>query len=109
MPSLITPRSHRLTCIHCVAAWICVFSLVVVLANRFQGNPLSDGTSWVPCSSSHITAKVMAKDFFVLQPPSAGRTLLPRSAPGRVEISEERPAASVVLDNRLFTRPPPSV
>jgi hypothetical protein len=55
-----------------------------------------------------MTAKVMAKDFFVLQPPSAARILPPRSAPMRVEISEERPLVAIVLDNRLFTRPPPA-
>ena len=51
----------------------------------------------------------MAKDFFVLQPPAAVRILLPRSVPLRIEVSEERPPVSLALDNRLFTRPPPSV
>ena len=108
MPSLITPRPRRLTRIQCAAAWICAISLVVVLVSRFPRYSPSDSTSWVPSSSSHMTAKVMAKEFFVLQPPAAARILLPRSAPVRFEISEERPMASAVLDNRLFTRPPPS-
>jgi len=51
----------------------------------------------------------MAKDFFVLPPPPTGRILLDRSAPLRIEISEEHPLVSLALDNRLFTRPPPSV
>lgn len=106
---LLTPRPRLLTRIQRVAAGICAFSLVVVLANRFQGSSFSDGASWVPSSSSHITAKVMAKEFFVLQPPPAARILLPRSAPLRIEASEARPLISRVLDNRLFTRPPPVV
>jgi len=108
MPSLITPRLRRLTRIQCVAAWICAISLVVVLVNRFPRYSPCEGISWVPSSSSHMTAKVMAKDFFVLPPPATDRILLPHSAPVRVEISEERPLTSNVLDNRLFTRPPPS-
>jgi hypothetical protein len=56
-----------------------------------------------------MTAKVMAKDFFVLQPPAAARILLPRYVPMRVEIFEERSVASIALDNSLFIRPPPAV
>jgi hypothetical protein len=56
-----------------------------------------------------MTAKVMAKDFFVLQPLAAARIPLARSAPMRVELSEERPLVAIVLDNRLFTCPPPAV
>jgi hypothetical protein len=70
-----------------------------------EGN---EGTSWVPTSLSHTTAKVMAKDFFVLHPPPTGTILLPRSVPSRIEIREEHPLISISLDNRLFTRPPPS-
>jgi hypothetical protein len=109
MPLVITPRPLRLTRIHCVAAWICAISLVIVLANRFPRMEGSDGSSWVPSAPSHITAKVMAEDFFVLQSPSAVRILLPRSVPVRIEVSEELPVVSILLDNRLFTRPPPAV
>jgi hypothetical protein len=109
MPSHITPRPRRLTFIRGLAAWLCAFSLVVVLANRFPRHSAYYETSWIPSSSSHTTAKVMAKEFFVLEPPAAGRILLSHSAPVRVEISEERPFVAVVLEKRLFTRPPPSV
>jgi hypothetical protein len=108
MPLHITPRPRRSTRIHCVAAWICAFSLVVVLVNRFPRIEGNEESSWVPSAPSHMTAKVMAKGFFLLQQPPAGRILFPRSVPLRIEISEERPLASIVLDNRLFTRPPPS-
>jgi hypothetical protein len=70
-----------------------------------EGN---EGTSWLPSAPSHMTAKVMAKDFFVLQQLPTGRILLPRSAPSRIETREENPLVSISLDNRLFTRPPPS-
>src|SRR6266481_6339563 len=108
MLSLLTPRPRRPTRIQCVAAWVCAFSLVVVLGNRFPRYSPCDETSWVPSASSHLTAKVMAKDFFVLQPPAAVRIPLLRSAPMRVEISEQPLLVPIVLDNRLFTRPPPS-
>jgi hypothetical protein len=55
-----------------------------------------------------MTAKVMAKDFFVLPLPPTGKILLPRSVPSRIETREEDPAFSISLDNRLFTRPPPA-
>jgi hypothetical protein len=109
MPLLLTPRPRRLTRTECVAAWICAFSLVLVLSNRFSGSSSSGATSWVASSSSRITAKVMAKDFFSLQTPPAARILLPRSTPLRVETSEAHPLIFSVLDNRLFTRPPPIV
>jgi len=108
MLSLVTPRPRLLTRIQCVAAWICAISLVAVLANRFPRYSPCDDTSWVPASPSHLTAKVMAKEFFVLQPPAAARILLPRSVPLCVEEYAESPPVSTPLDNRLFTRPPPS-
>jgi len=108
MPLVITPREGRLTRIHSVAAWICAVSLVIVLANRFPRIEGNEESSWVACTPSHTTAKVMAKDFFVLQSPAAVRLLLPRSVPARIEVSDELPVVPVALDNRLFTRPPPA-
>jgi hypothetical protein len=108
MLSLLITRPRRLTRVQCAAVWVCAFSLVLALANRFPRMECNEGTSWVPSAPSHMTAKVMAKDFFVLQPPSAGRILLPRSVPLRIDIREEQPLVSISLDNRLFTRPPPS-
>jgi hypothetical protein len=55
-----------------------------------------------------MTAKVLAKDFFVLLPPASGAITLLHSIPSPLEIREEHPAVSISLDNRLFTRPPPS-
>jgi hypothetical protein len=104
----LMPRPRRLIRAQCVAAWVCAFSLVLVLANRFPRIAGCDETSWVLAAPSHITAKVMAKDFFVLPPPAAVRILLPRSVPLRIEAPDEQPLVSTSLDNRLFTRPPPS-
>ena len=109
MVSLLIPRTCRLGRVQCTAAWVCAFSLVLVLANRFPGIEDNEETSWVASAASHMTAKVMAKDFFVLQPPAATRILLPRYVPMRVEIFEERSVASIALDNSLFIRPPPAV
>ena len=108
MPLLLIPRPRRLTRVQCAAAWVCALSLVLVLANRFPRIAGCDETSWVPSAPSRITAKVMAKGFFVLQPPVAVRILLPRSVPLRIEAPEEQPLVSIALDKRLFTRPPPS-
>jgi len=109
MLSLLITRPHRLTRIQCAAVWVCAFSLVLLLANRFPPIAGNGENSWVPSAPSHITAKVMAKDFFVLEPPPAARILLPRSVPSQVETREEHPLVSISLDNRLFTRPPPAV
>ena len=108
MLPVITPRSLRLTRIQCVAVWFFAFSLVLVLANRFPRGSGFDETSWVPSAPSHLTAKVMAKEFFVLQSPAAVRVLLHRPVSLPVEIYAERPTVSIAPDNRLFTRPPPS-
>jgi hypothetical protein len=108
MLSLLMPRACRLTRVQCVTAGICALSLIILLANRFPRIEGNEQFSWVPSAPSHLTAKLMAKDFFVLQSPAAVRILLPRSVPMRIEISEERPAVSLAQDSRLFTRPPPS-
>jgi len=108
MLSLLITRPRRLTRVQCAAVWICAFSLVLALANRFPRMEGNEGTSWVPSAPSHMTAKVMAKDFFVLQPPPTGTILLPRCIPSRTETREEHPLVSISLDNRLFTRPPPA-
>lgn len=55
-----------------------------------------------------MTAKVLAKDFYVLLPPASGAIALLRSIPSPLETREEHPIVSISLDNRLFTRPPPS-
>jgi hypothetical protein len=107
MLSLLIARPRHLTRVQCAAIWICAFSLVLVLANRFPRIEGNQQTSWVPSVPSHITAKVMAKDFFVLPPPAAVKILLPRFVPLRIEAPDEHPLVSISLDNRLFTRPPP--
>ena len=108
MLSLLITRPRRLTRVQCAAVWVCAFSLILVLANRFPRIQGNEETSWVPSAPSHMTAKVMAKDFFVLPLPPTGKILLPRSVPSRIETREEHPAFSISLDNRLFTRPPPA-
>jgi hypothetical protein len=55
-----------------------------------------------------MTAKVLAKDFYVLLPPASGAITLLRSIAPRLETREEHSISSIPLDNCLFTRPPPS-
>jgi hypothetical protein len=108
MLSRLMPPPRRLTRAQCAVVWICVFALIVVLANRFPRIPVCQVTSWVPSAPSQITAKVLSKDLFV-PPPACGAIKLLRSVPSPVELREERPIVSISLDNRLFTRPPPAV
>jgi hypothetical protein len=108
MLSRLMSPPRRLTRAQCAVVWICVFSLIVVLANRFPRIPVCQVTSWVPSAPSQIMAKVLSKDFFVLPPPASGVITLVHSTPSQLELREENPIVSVSLDNRLFTRPPPS-
>jgi len=106
--SLLMARPCRLTRVQCAVVWICAFALILVLANRFPRIPICQVTSWVPSTPSHITAKVLSKDLFVL-PPACGAIKLLHWAPSPVELREEHPIVSISLDNRLYTRPPPAV
>jgi hypothetical protein len=108
MLSPLMSRSRRLTRAQCAVVWICVFSLIIVLANRVPRIPGCEETAWVPSAPSQMTAKVLCKDFFVLLPPASGTIALVHSAPSPLELREEDPIVSISLDNRLFTRPPPS-
>jgi hypothetical protein len=108
MLSHLIPRPRRRTRVQCAVVWICVFSLIIVLANRVPRIPGCEETSWVPSAPSQMTAKVLSKDFFVLLPPASGAIALVHSAPSPLELGEENPIVSMSLDNRLFTRPPPS-
>lgn len=106
--SLLMARPCRLTRAQCAVVWICVFALIVVLANRFPRIPICQVTSWVPSTPSHITAKVLFKDLFVL-PPACGAIKLLHSSSSPVELREEHTIVSISLHNRLYTRPPPAV
>jgi len=103
---LLIPWRRRPVLMHHVVAWVCACSLILVLANRVPHIPTNE-TSWVTSAPSQMTAKVMAKDFFLLCPPAARSLLLPRSLPVRVAAREEQLIVLVALDNRLITRPPP--
>ena len=86
--------------------WLCVFSLLFALASRvprFAG----DETSWVRSAPPHVTAKLLAKDFYLLQAPRSGILIPLRVVPLRDRVKEAWPLFSVFLDNRLYTRPPP--
>jgi hypothetical protein len=108
MVSLLIPRTCRLRRVQCAAAWVCAFSLILVLANRFPRIEGKEEISWVASAASRVTAKVMAKDFFVLPPPPTGSILLPRFVPLRIETRGEHFVVSMSMDNRLLTRPPPA-
>jgi hypothetical protein len=105
----LIPRPRCLTRVQSALVWVCALALVILLANRFQRIVANEETSWVPSVPSHITAKVLSEDFFVLTPPASGCITLPRSAPSPLELREERPVVSVSLDNHLLTRAPPSI
>src|SRR5208337_209791 len=87
--------------------WLCAFSLLIVLANRVPRFPRSE-TSWVRSVPPQVTAKLLAKDFYLLQPPASGIFTLLRSIPVPSAAEEVRPLFPVSLDNRLYTRPPPT-
>lgn len=55
-----------------------------------------------------MTAKLLAKDFYLLQPPASGIFTLLRAVPIRSVAKEAWPLLAVFLDNRLYTRPPPT-
>jgi len=100
-------HSRRVTYVRCGVAWICVLSLILVLANRVPRIQGCEGTSWISSAPSQISARVLAKDFFVLFPPACGSNVLLYLPPCPLELREEGPLVSFSLDNRIFTRPPP--
>jgi len=89
-----------------LALWLCVFSLLFALASRVP-RFADDETSWVRSAPPHVTAKLLAKDFYLLQAPRSGILIPLRVVPLRDRVSEAWPPFSVFLDNRLHTRPPP--
>jgi hypothetical protein len=109
MLSLLIPCPCRPTRAQAAVVWVCALSLVIVLANRVPRIPGNEEISWVSSAPSQITAKVLSKDFFVLLPPASGAITFLRSVTSPLETCEEDPIVSTSLDNRLFTRPPPSV
>jgi len=87
--------------------WLCAFSLLIVLANRVPRFPRSEA-SWVRSAPPQMTAKLLAKDFYLLQPPASGIFTFLRPIPIRSAAKEVRPLLPVFLDNCLYTRPPPT-
>lgn len=102
-----TTGERRLSCWRAVLPWLCAFSLLVVLANRVPRFPGSE-TSWVRGDPPQMTAKLLAKDFYLLQPPASGIFTQLCSIPVRKAREESRPHFPLFLDNRLYTRPPPT-
>lgn len=98
---------RRLFCWRSLLLWLCAFSLLLVLANRVPRFPRSE-TSWVRSVPSQMTVKLLAKHFYLLQPPASGIFTLLRSIPARRAAEEAHPVFPVSLDNCLYTRPPPT-
>jgi len=109
MPLLAHPTigARRCSCWRGLLLWLCAFSLLIVLANRVPRFPRSEA-SWVRSAPPQMTAKLLAKDFYLLRPPTSGVFTLPRAIPIRSVAKEAWPLISVFLDNCLYTRPPPS-
>ena len=55
-----------------------------------------------------MTAKLLAKDFYLLQPPASDIFALLRSISVREGKEEVHADFLFFLDNRLYTRPPPT-
>ena len=107
MPSSAMNRARRLTCWRALGSWVCAFSLLIVLANRVPHFPESASTC-APSAPPHLTAKLLAKDFYLLQPPASGIISHLHSTTTRKAAKEAGPLFPVSLDNRLYTRPPPT-
>ena len=109
MPPGLLPRSdvRRLSYGRVVVLWVCALSFVVVLANRVPRFSGETDTCWVSGDASHISAKLLAKDFFVLQPPATRIFTVLRWQPLRKAAQRERPTVAA-LDNCLYNRPPPA-
>src|SRR6516165_3439184 len=89
--------------------WFCAFSLLIVLASRvprFSGSEAE--ASWVRSVPPQMTAKLLTKDFFLLQPASCSNLAVPRVGRLRSTAKETQPLFLVSLDNPLLTRPPPA-
>src|SRR6202008_3527693 len=98
-----TIEGRRLSWWRSSLLWLCVLSLLVVLANRVPHFAQSEA-SWVASTPPHITAK----GFFLLPPPTSAIFTPLRSVPVLRTAKEARPPSPVFLDNRLYTRPPPT-
>lgn len=102
-----TTRGHRFPFWRSAVLWLCGFSLLFALASRvprFSGTE----TSWVRAAPPHITAKILAKDLYLLQAPLSGILTPPRVTLIRKLVKETQAPFAVSLDNRLYTRPPPA-
>lgn len=103
-----TTEVRRLPYWRGLVLWLCAVSLLIALASRVPRFSESE-TSWVQSGSPQMTAKLLAKDIYLLQPPASGfftflRTILIWKA-----AEEERPVLATSLDNSLYTRPPPTL
>lgn len=109
MPGRESPTTgeRHLSCWRALLLWICAFSLLVVLANRVPRFPGSE-LSWVPSVSSQVTVKLLAKEFFLLQPPESDIFTPLRSILVRKRAEELNAVFPAPLDNCLYTRPPPT-
>lgn len=85
--------------------WTCAVALLAVLASRVPHIPSRDLT-WNGNGPPQMTAKILAKDFFLLLTPA------PILSATKISIrlpyaTEDSKAPVVFLDQRLHSRPPP--
>jgi hypothetical protein len=97
--------SHARTLTLC----LCTVSLLIVLANRVpRFSPSGIETSWVRAVPAEITAKILAKNFYLL-PPSPAEDFATVTTKRIGKIAEHaEPVRTAISDDRLFTRPPPA-
>jgi hypothetical protein len=77
--------------------------ILAIRVPRFPDTQLS----WVGSVPPHITAKLLAKDFYLLLPAISGVSVLLLSIPLQRAVEHASPFF-VFLDGRLYSRPPPT-
>lgn len=102
----LSPK-HRLPLWRAVTLWLCVSSLLVVLAARVPRFSSGSG-GWERLAPSQLTAKVLFKDLSLL-PPAPSRVFVVQPNPVRlpVYIGQAPSPYLSLLDSRLCNRPPP--
>jgi hypothetical protein len=101
-------RAHQFPCWRGLLLCLCAFSLLIAVANRVPRFSRTE-TSWVQSVPLQMTAKLLARDFYLLPPPASGIFTLLLSIPVVKVAEESRPVFPIFLDNCLYTRPPPTL
>ena len=104
----LTTAKRRISHARMLTLCLCTLSLLIVLANRVpRFSPSCMEASWVRAVPAEMTAKILAKDFYLLQPaPAEDFATVTTKRIGK--IAEHAELVRAISDDRLFTRPPPA-